>query len=218
VARQWRDNLDGTLNTLNALVDQLADGWALLVEDALRSAAPRSPGERAPQRDRYDSDRYDSPALPFVAGQVDPMERALRRQARQAGILPAPAEFAARVRLRLPADPPPFDIVSFNPYRHLRAHAPLMVGALSFAALLTFGSSWLIAIVEPSLAFAILATLVSLVLLLAHGLRFAWETLSGAAGNPALLFLAMFAPVVGTLVVATQLPRLSARLSALREA
>ncbi len=228
MVRQWRTNLTQLHALLDRLVDQLADGWTLLVEDAGRAATPRTPADRATRRDLSVPFLTTSQSEPVDAldgleelDAPDPMERTLWQQAQQAAIWQAPAGFTLRVRMRLPADPPPFDVVTSGPYDQLhqvREHARLVFGALSVSALLTFGSSWLIAIVEPSLAFTILATLVSLVLLLAQSLRFAWETAAGAASNPVLLLLAMSAPVVGFLVVATQLPRWSERLGGLREA
>ncbi len=112
--------------------------------------------------------------------------------------------------MRLPLDPPPYDIVSFlNPYEHLREHARLVFGTLGFSALLLFGSSWLIAVVEPSLAFNILAALVSVVILLAESLRLAWQTATGAASNPLVALVAMAGPLVAFFLVALQLSRWS---------
>jgi len=209
VAKQWRINLA----KLDALLDQLADEWALLVETAGRITALRMPADHVA--------RPDVSAPLSAEGQPEPpdlIEQALWRQAQQAATWRAPADFTLRVRMRLPADAPPLDVVTTGPYGQFREHARLVFGALSVSALLTFGSSWLIAIVEPSLAFAILAALVSLVLLLAQSLRFVLETAAGAASNPVLLLVAMSAPVVAFLVVATQLPRWSERLGGLREA
>jgi hypothetical protein len=206
VARQWRANL-------RTLVDQLADGWALLVEDAARFTHPRIPDDHATRRDPRG---YS--VLPFTTARQEPMEQRLRQYAWQSGIRHAPADFTARVQTRLPADPPPFDVIIRNPYQHLREHSRLVVGTLSFSALLMFGSSWLIAVIEPALAFAILAALVSLVILLADGLRFLWQMAASAASNPLLLLLAMLAPLGAFLVVATQLPHWSADATGLREA
>jgi hypothetical protein len=218
-ARQWRANLhlfNALLDQLDQVADQLAHGWTLLSEhsagDDHRSATPSSARPIL---------RGDRSWLPRADGDPDPTDvtdHSLRSHAQQAGVLHAPSDFAARVRMCLPADPPPFDLAILNPYAYLRQHSRLVAGALGVSALLTFGASWLIAVVEPSLAFAILAALVSLVILLAEGGRLAWETASGAASNPLLMLVAMSAPVIGFLVLAPQLSRLSAHLSGMREA
>jgi hypothetical protein len=217
-ARQWRANLhlfNALLDQLDQVADQLAHGWTLLSERSAGDDRPAVPPAANPLA------RGDRSWLPFADGDPDPADatdRTLRSHAQQAGVRRAPSDFAARVRMCLPADPPPFDLAILNPYAYLRQHSRLVAGALGVSALLTFGASWLIAVVEPSLAFAILAALVSLVILLAEGGRVAWETASGAASNPLLVLVAMSIPVIGFLVLAPQLSRLSAHLGGMGEA
>jgi hypothetical protein len=199
VARQWRANLS---TLVDQLANQLADGWALLVEDASSAFSPLDRSPIAPPTP------FDHTADHEAAHEASPaFDRRLRTFAQQSEPRRAPIGFTGGVLVRLPAGPPPFESLLVNPYDQLRTHARLVFGTLSFSALLVFGSTWLLAVVAPSLALAILAALVSVVILLTDGLRFAWQTAAGAASNPALVLLAMSAPLVAFLVVANQRTR-----------
>lgn len=193
------------VDLLDELGDQLVSGWTQLVED---SAGPSSylPAERA----------YDSPSQSARLAQhdllVDDADDPIAQLLRHGDEHHAPPGFAAAVAWRVAAaGPPPLVVVQThaeNPFATLKEHARLIFGTLSFSAILTFGSTLLLAIAKPSLAFAVLAALVTVGLLLADGARFVWQTTLGAASNPALMLMAMLAPLVVFLVACKQLMRL----------
>jgi len=123
----------------------------------------------------------------------------------------APAGFAVRVVARLPETPPPLypDLIALNPYATLQQHLKVLCGAVSFSAVLSFLTTWLLATAMPSLGFALLATLVTLGLVLVEVLRTVVQVTAGAASNPMLLLVAMSGPLIVFLLACMQLARLS---------
>jgi hypothetical protein len=143
----------------------------------------------------------------------DPIEQALRESAREDGLVAAPVDFAERLRMRLPATPSEVAQEPLTSYEHLVACGKALFGAASFSALLMFASTWVLALANPSFAFAVLATIVSVLIVALATLRFAWETASGAASNPALVLGAMVTPLVAFLIAGAYLTRISGRFS-----
>lgn len=196
------------------LSSQVVAGWALLQDDIARASVDLRGG---PAQDSF----RDSPAargreLYEATERLDdgPMESALRAIAHGNGMRSAPAGFSARVASRLPATPPPLLLDAAEPhpfeyYAALKQHARLVCGVVSFSALLSFLASWLLASAAPSLGFALLATLVTLGIVLVDALRTLVQVTAGAATNPVLVLTAMAGPLIVFLLACTQLARLS---------
>jgi len=141
----------------------------------------------------------------------DPLDQVMRESVMRGGLTAAPSDFTKRVSARLPAAPDEVAPQSLGTYEQLVACAKTLCGAASFSALLMFASTWVLALANPAFAFAVLATVVSVLILVLAGLRVAWETASGAASNPFVMLAAMAAPLVTFLLVGTQLSRISGR-------
>jgi hypothetical protein len=134
-------------------------------------------------------------------------------QSQQIRAVPAPSDLARGVFERLAAEQRKTSAPRFDVRAHLSEYGRVLFGTVSFSALLMFGSTWMLALTEPSLAFAMLATFLSFALLVTTCLRIAWELAAGAAANPLLMLLAMSAPLIAFMFLAAQLPRRSAQLT-----
>jgi hypothetical protein len=199
---------------VNELSSQIVTGWALLQDDIIHVSFDLR-GAQA-QESFQDSPTGGGLELCEVAEAIEdgPLGSALRAVAHGDGMLAAPTGFSARVASRLPATPPPLhpDATAshaFGQYAALKQHAGLVFGAVSFSALLSFVTSWLLASAVPSLGFALLATLVTLGIVLVDVLRTLVQVTAGAATNPVLVLAAMSGPLIVFLLACTQLARLS---------